>query len=269
MKNRLTPANYLWLILGGIFFIFPLLAAVEFSLRKAGNKGYDFSNYSWFLQEDGFTTNLRVSIELAVLTAILVLILMVPTVVYTHLGGKRYRRLVEFLCLVPLVVPVVCYAIGAVTFLPALFQTPFYDFGWGLDGLPWGLAFLYVVVSLPYTYRALDVGLSSVALETLVEASKSSGASFGQTLRYVVVASIKSAVNGALFMAVALSLGEFTLAVLMHFDTFPTWIANFSQDNVLGSIALSVFSLVGALIIVLIVSIIPNLKKKPALQEQE
>ena len=93
MKNKLTPANYLWLILGGIFFIFPLLAAVEFSLRKAGNKGYDFSNYSWFLQEDGFITNLRVSIELAVLTAILVLILMVPTVVYTHLGGKKYRQI--------------------------------------------------------------------------------------------------------------------------------------------------------------------------------
>jgi len=148
-------------------------------------------------------------------------------------------------------------------------QSAIYGMGWWLDNLPVGLAFLYVVVSLPYTYRSLDVGLSSVPLETLVEASRSIGASFGQTLRLVIMPSIRSAVNGAIFMAMALSLGEFTLATLMHFDTFPTWISDVAQDNVLGAISLSVFSLVGALIIVLVVSIVPNLKRNPGPEEQE
>jgi putative spermidine/putrescine transport system permease protein len=76
-------------------------------------------------------------------------------------------------------------------------------------------------------------------------------------------------VNGAIFMAMALSLGEFTLATLMHFDTFPTWISDVAQDNVLGAISLSVFSLVGALIFVLVVSIIPNLKRSSGPEEQE
>jgi putative spermidine/putrescine transport system permease protein len=269
MKTKLRPSSYAWLFAGAIFFIFPIIAAAEFSLRRSGAKTHDFSNYTWAFGQTGFGQNLWTSFRLAALTAILVLILMVPTVVYTHLGGKTWKRTIEFLCLVPLVVPVVSYAIGAVTALPTVFQSTLDNVGFGLNGLPIGLGFLYVIISLPYTYRSLDVGLSSVPLETLVEASRSIGATFGQTLRHVIVPSIRSAVNGAIFMAMALSLGEFTLAVLMHFDTFPTWIANVSQDNVLGAIALSVFALVGALFIVLVVSIVPNLKRKSTTEEQE
>ena len=261
MKSKLRLSHSLWLFAGALFFIFPIVAAAEFSFRQAGTHKHDLSNYRWFFAEPGFTENLWTSFRLAILTALLVLLLMVPTVVYTHLGGKSWKRVIEFLCLVPLVVPVVSYAIGAVTAMPTPMQSAIYGMGWWLDNLPVGLAFLYVVVSLPYTYRSLDVGLSSVPLETLVEASQSIGASFGQTLRLVIMPSIRSAVNGAIFMAMALSLGEFTLATLMHFDTFPTWISDVAQDNVLGAISLSVFSLVGALIFVLIVSIIPNLKR--------
>jgi putative spermidine/putrescine transport system permease protein len=122
-----------------------------------------------------------------------------------------------------------------------------------------------VIVSLPYTYRALDVGLSSIPLVTLVEASRASGGSMRQTLMFVIVPTIRSAVNGAIFLAVALSLGEFTLAVLLHWDTFPTWIANISQGHVLWAVSLSVMSLVGAWLIVLVVAIAPKSlrSKKP------
>ena len=82
---------------------------------------------------------------------------------------------------------------------------------------------------------------------------------------FVIVPTIRSAVNGAIFLAIALSLGEFTLAVLLHWDTFPTWIANISQGHVLWAVSLSVMSLVGAWILVLIVAIAPKSfrSKKP------
>ena len=73
--------------------------------------------------------------------------------------------------------------------------------------------------------------------------------------------------NGAIFLAIALSLGEFTLAVLLHWDTFPTWINNVSQDNVLGAISLSVFALFGAIFIVLIVALAPNIRKSEKIEE--
>ena len=122
MKLKLRPAHYLILLGGALFFVFPLMAAVEFSLRTNQGKSYGLANYRWFLHQDGFRPNLFMSFKLAALTAVLVLALMVPTVVYTHLGGAKWRRLIEFICLVPLVVPVVSFAIGAITAMPTLFQ---------------------------------------------------------------------------------------------------------------------------------------------------
>lgn len=256
MKRRLSPTNYLVLLCATGFFVFPLVAAFEFSLRANQGTTHNFSNYKWVFGQDGFKTNLFVSFRLAVLTAAVVLLLMVPTIVYLHLGGGRWKRMIEFICLIPLVVPVISFALGVATAFPTFLQSTVYE-----------LSFLYVIISLPYTYRALDVGLSSIPLVTLVEASRASGASMPQTLLFVIVPTIRSAVNGAIFMAIALSLGEFTLAVLLHWDTFPTWIANISQSNVLGAISLSVLSLVGAWLVVLVVAIAPKSIRSDKTQE--
>lgn len=256
MRARLTPLNYLVLLAASAFFVFPLVAAIEFSMRSHQGKSHDFSNYVAVMKESGFKTNLGVSFRLAILTAVLVLVMMVPTIVYLHLGGARWKRMIEFICLVPLVVPVISFALGVGTAFPTFLQSTVYE-----------LPFLYVIISLPYTYRALDVGLSSIPLITLVEASRASGGSMRQTLMFVIVPTIRSAVNGAIFLAVALSLGEFTLAVLLHWDTFPTWIANISQGHVLWAVSLSVMSLVGAWLIVLVVAIAPKSLRSKKTQE--
>ncbi|MCX6430614.1 MAG: ABC transporter permease subunit [Actinobacteria bacterium] len=256
MKRKLTPANYLALLAATSFFVFPLIAAFEFSLRVNLGKSHGFDNFRWVFQQEGFKTNLGVSFRLALLTAVAVLVLMVPTVVYLHLGGGRWKRMIEFICLVPLVVPVISFALGVGTAFPVFLQSTVYE-----------LSFLYVIVSLPYTYRALDVGLSSIPLLTLVEASRASGASMRQTLLFVIVPTIRSAVNGAVFLAIALSLGEFTLAVLLHWDTFPTWIANISQGHILNAIALSVLSLVGAWLVVVVMAIAPKSLRSNKTQE--
>lgn len=256
MKRRLTPANYLVMLAAGAFFTFPLIAAFEFSLRANAGKSHNFSNFQWVFAQEGFKTSLFVSFRLAFLAALIVLVLMVPTIVYLHLGGSRWKRMIEFICLIPLVVPVISFSIGVATAFPVFLQSTVYE-----------LSFLYVIVSLPYTYRALDVGLSSIPLIVLVEASRASGASMRQTLMFVIVPTIRSAVNGAIFLAIALSLGEFTLALLLHWDTFPTWIANISQSNVLGAVALSVLSLVGAWLIVVALAIVPKSIRSKKTQE--
>lgn len=256
MKKKLNALNYLVLLGASAFFIFPIIGATEFSLRANGATTHNFSNFQWAIQQDGFKTNLGVSLRLAILTAVAVLVLMVPTIVYLHLGGARWKRLIEFICLVPLVVPVISFALGVSTAFPVFLQSTVYE-----------LSFLYVIISMPYTYRALDVGLSSIPLVTLVEASRASGASMRQTLMFVIVPTIRSAVNGAIFLAVALSLGEFTLAVILHWDTFPTWIANISQGHILAAIALSVLSLVGAWLIVLVFAIAPKSFRSNKAQE--
>jgi len=129
-----------------------------------------------------------------------------------------------------------------------------------LQSTPYELCFFYVIVSMPYVYRAVDIGLQSISLSTLVEASQSLGASGLTTLRLVIVPAIRSAVTGALFISIALSLGEYALASLLHFNTFPTWVTNVSQENILGSIALSVSTLIGAWVVLLLIVFLPKIR---------
>ncbi|MEI6649468.1 MAG: ABC transporter permease subunit [Actinomycetes bacterium] len=252
MKNRiLNLSRYVILAAGLLFFVFPVASAIEFSLRSYGNKGHTFANYSWIFQQEDFFTNITISLKLAALSAVITLLTVVPAVTYLHLEGQRFKRIFEFLAILPLVVPVVSLAIGAQKAMPTFIQNSQYE-----------LAFFYVVIAIPYTFQSLNVGLTSIPLKTLVEASRSLGASFGRTVISVIVPAIRSAINAAIFLAVTLSFGEFTLTSLLHWETFPVWITRVSQGNVLGSIALSMFSLIGAWTLLILVQSAQNVRKK-------
>jgi putative spermidine/putrescine transport system permease protein len=157
---------------------------------------------------------------------------MVPTVTWLHLSGQRYKRLIEILTILPLIVPVVALATGAQLALPGFMQNSVYE-----------LSFMYVVIAMPYTYRALDIGLSGHPLATITNAARNLGASWLKTLISVVIPTIRTSVFAALFLMIALSLGEFTLAQLLHWTTFPVWVTNVSQQNVMGATALGMGSL--------------------------
>ena len=249
MKRKFTAFDKAIVAFAAFFFIAPLIAAAEYSARGYGDKGHTFANYSWIVHQLGFSPALLTSLRIAAITILIVLVLMVPTVVYVHLGGRRYRRLVEILCLLPIVIPVVSLAIGAQVAMPKSLRSTSYE-----------LCFFYVVVAMPYVYRTLDIGLQSVALSTLVEASQSLGADWFKTLTMVIIPAIRSSTTGALFITFALSLGEYTLAVLLHFHTFPTWATNVSQQNIYGSIAISVTTLGGAWIFLIVIAFIPRIK---------
>ena len=222
--------------LASVIFIFPLISSSEYSFRGFGGKGHNFSNYLWIIKQDGFLSHLLLSLELGVLAALLNLILMVPTALYVELKAKELRPLVEFLCLLPLVIPVVSLAIGAQAAMPEFLQNSQFE-----------LVFFFVIISLPYTYRALQTSISNFPLQTLVEAARGLGATRTRTILTVIVPAIKSGISGSFFLCFALSIGEFTLTSLLHWETFPTWTVVVSQQNILGAIALSVFSFIFAI----------------------
>lgn len=240
MKNKYIKWGFISVssILASLIFVFPLLAATLYSFKGDGGKGHSFANYSWLIHQDGFYPNLFVTLKLAVLAGALNLVLMVPTMVYLNLKGQRYKSLVDFLCILPLIIPVVSLAIGAQVAMPGFFQNTEYE-----------LVFFFVVIALPYTYRALDTSLQTVALKTLVEASRSLGASWTRTIVRVIVPAIRSGITGSLFLTFALSIGEYTITSLLHWETFSTWTVVAAQQNILGAIAISVFSFVGAIIL--------------------
>lgn len=229
-----SPAN-LALLVAGLFLFLPLIAATEFSLRDGGPDKHSLISYRWIIEQPGFGENLGITFRVMLLALFLTLILMVPTVTWLHLSGQQYKRLVDVMTMLPLIIPVVALATGAQLALPGFLHETVYE-----------LSFLYVVISMPYTYRALDIGMSAKPLATLVAAARNLGAPWIKVMSKVIIPSILPSIFAALFMTVTLSLGEFTLAQLLHWTTFPTWITNVSQQNILGATALAVGSLIFA-----------------------
>jgi putative spermidine/putrescine transport system permease protein len=93
-------------------------------------------------------------------------------------------------------------------------------------------------------------------VRTLVEASNSLGAGWATTLWRVVIPNLRTAMLSATVLTVALVLGEYTMASLDNFQTFPVWIVNFEQNSGPVSVAASLLALfVTWLLLMLIVTV--------------
>ena len=250
---------FIAVLLAGVFVLLPLGSASEYSFRTPilGPGTYGWDNYAWFVSQPDFGTYISLSLLLAAVAAAITLLVLVPTVVWLNLRGQRLRPLMEFLTLLPLVIPVVALAIGAQTSLPVELQSNQYS-----------LSFFYFVLALPYTYRTLDIGIRAIPLKTLSEAARSLGASQFKVIALVLAPVVRGAVIAAVFLTIALSLGEFTLTSLLHWQTFTTWVTVISQSNILGAIALSVFTIVAAFALLLVVGLVSIRTKRRQVSEE-
>jgi putative spermidine/putrescine transport system permease protein len=141
-----------------------------------------------------------------------------------------------FMALVPFVVPPIVMVVG-------LLRT----FKWtpsGYYGSPFGfLATAYVILAFPYMFFSLDAGFRSIDVHTLTEASQSLGAKWTTTLFRVILPNIRSAALAASFLTLAIVMGEFTIANLAAFHTFPIFLqyVNESQGFPAGALTLLSF----------------------------
>ncbi|MFI1509533.1 ABC transporter permease [Streptomyces sp. NPDC020597] len=239
-----------WGVLGlaGLYFVVPLAASVVFTVDVPG-QGVTFDAYTQIFSTAGFGSSLLLSLELAAATIAVVLLLMVPAMVALRLGSPRLRPVVEVVCSLPLVVPPIAFVAGIGTVLKwgpeHLSRTPLFQTFVAIQdpGFPVVLVLAYVVMALPFVYRALDAGLRSVDVRTLVEAARSCGAGWPQALVRAVLPNLRGALLNASFLTLALVLGEFTVAQLLGFQPFAVWIVNVSGSQAQLSVAVSVLSL--------------------------
>lgn len=243
-RRRQTGLRVVVLTLTGLFFCVPLLAMLSFSTRDAGTRSWD----AWkaLVQDEAVRTTIITSLELSLLTAVLMLGLLVPTMIWVRLRVPGLSRTVEFLCLLPLTIPAIALVVGFsnvqawVTYI--------------VGDTPLSLTFVYVVLVLPFAYRSLDAGLAAIDAVTLSEAARTLGASWFTVIVRIVLPGIRSAVLAAAMITVALVLGEFTFASLLNYDTLPVKIALLgkgaaAQVSVAASLASILFAL--ALLVVL------------------
>lgn len=242
------PGRSLVLVGAGLYFLLPLAASMVFTVDVPG-EGVTFDAYGQILGAEGFTSSLLLSLELAAVTIAVVLLLMVPAMVGLRLSAPRLRPVVEIVCSLPLVVPPIALVAGVSSVLrwgpEHLASTPLYQTFVAVQNpsFPVVLVLTYVVMALPFVYRALDAGLRAVDVRTLVEAARSCGADWPRALVRVVLPNLRGALLSASFLTLALVLGEFTVAQVLGFQPFAVWIVTVSGSQAQLSVAVSVLSL--------------------------
>jgi putative spermidine/putrescine transport system permease protein len=240
----------------GVFFLLPLVAMVEFTTRDDQTWPLLVNWPKLSTTYPDLASGILASLGQAALTSLLMLLLLVPTAIWVRLRLPRLRRVVEFLCLLPLTIPAIVLVVGL---------APVYAWvNYFLGGSSLTLVFAYTILVLPYAYRAIDAGLSAIDVRTLAEAARSLGAGWTTVMVRVVLPNIRSAVLSAAFLTVALVLGEFTIASLLHRTNLQVAIEFLGKSSATVSVAVSLVTLLLAFVLLLLLSLLGGRRRAAA-----
>jgi putative spermidine/putrescine transport system permease protein len=228
---------WLWIILGVGYFFTPLLGTLLFSLRaKRGELG--FTAYANVFSDPRFFATFGFSLQMALLTIVVGLLLIVPTAYWVHLKLPQLRPYVEFVTLLPFVVPAIVLVFGLIK----IYSRPPLSLTSSALTTNFLLVAGYVVLALPYMYRSVDTGLRAIDVRTLTEAAQSLGASWAMILFRVIFPNVRVALLSGAFLTFAIVIGELTLAQYLARPAFGPYMALIGQDRAYEPSALALIS---------------------------
>ena len=248
-RRRLNAFRYVVFTLFGLFIVLPLLALARFSLEGSKLGTWSVAAWTQIVSYPGLASAVELTLELAVLTSVAMLVLLLPTMIWIKLRVQWISRTFEFLCLLPLTIPAIALVVGLG---PVYNRIQHYS----LSALQ--LFWVYVILALPYAYRALSAGLGSMDVKTLSEAARSLGASWFTVMVRVIAPNMRQAILNALLLTTALVLGEFTIAYLLLYTNLQVALYSISRNTPNAGVlfSTSAASLLFAFILLLIVSYI-------------
>ncbi len=246
-RRRRWGSPWAWLIflLGVSYFVIPLIATIEFSLRAAYKDPVtgefirpSLAAYELVLKDPKFVGGLLTSFRIALITIAVSLLLLVPTAYWVRLKVPRARPVVELITLMPFVIPPVVLVFGLIR----IYAPPPLAFLNSTFGTEAVLVGAYVVLSFPYMYRAVDTGLSTIDLRTLTEAAQSLGAGWPRVLWSVIFPNLRGALLSGAFLTLAIVMGEYTIASFMGTKTFGPYLSLLGQNKAYEPAAGSIIS---------------------------
>ena len=236
--RRLTGgriASWVIFLLGVFYFILPLVATLLFSLRLQPF-GQAYSNV--LFRDPRFASSLIYSGLVGVATIVISIVLIVPTAYWVRLRVPRLRPYVEFITLLPFVIPPVILVFAL---LRAFSGAPVQLTG-SHEGLNVLVVAAYVVLSFPYMYRAVDSGLQAIDIRTLTEAAQSMGAGWGRILWAVILPNLRVALLSGSFLTLAIVIGEYTIASFLVRPAFGPYLSLLGRDKAFEPAAVSIIS---------------------------
>jgi putative spermidine/putrescine transport system permease protein len=232
-RNRVIA----WVIFvaGALYFLVPLAATFSWSLRA--EKGVlSFEAYRRLFAEANFVPSFTESLVNAVAVIFLSVLIIVPTAYWVRLRMPRLRPVVEFITLLPFVIPAVVLVFGIIRLYsrPPLLLTSTYDSSRVL------LICIYAAVSFPYMFRSVDNGLRTIDVRSLTEAAQSLGANWVTILRDVILPNVRVSVLSGALLTFAIVIGEFTIALFMAQHTLGPYMQELTRSKVYEPSAMAI-----------------------------
>lgn len=236
--TRRTVGSGLVMLVGVLYFFVPLLGTFEFSLRYRRGV-YSLEAYRIVLADPRFHATFLYSTVLALATIVVGILLVVPTAYWIQLRLPRLRPTVEFITLLPLVIPAIVIVFGYLRIYNSSSLLPLTASDRTTDLL---LMFSYVTLAMPYMYRAVDAGLRAIDVRTLTEAAQSLGAGWGTILVQVILPNVRVAVLSGAFLTFAIVIGEFTMASLLDRPAFGPYLQLIGANRAYEPSALAIIT---------------------------
>ena len=225
---------------GVIYFLGPLVATIDFSLR-IHREGYSLDAYRNVFQQPEFQHTLTFSLLIGVAAIVVGILLVVPAAYFVRLRAPQLRPIIEFVTLLPLIIPPIILVFGYIRMYSSSSWLPLTTTEAGTNLL---LTFAYVALAMPYMYRAIDTGLRTIDVQTLTEAANILGANTVTILVRVIFPNIIVAVLSGAFLTLAIVVGEFTIASLLNRPAFGVYMQNVGANRAFEPAALAVISFV-------------------------
>lgn len=257
-KQRVLKAVILTLTL--VFLFAPLVSMLLFTVRHPLSGRWSLAAWQAIFTGDGESlgTDMNVlwdglasSLILCVVTVVIMLVIMVPTMVIVHIRSRRLERAIEWVATLPLTIPAIVLVVGLGPIYRWLSADVF-------NTNPVWLCFAYVILVMPFAFRSIAVGLNSIDVKTLVEASRSLGASWPRVFFRVIIPNLWQSILSASFISIAVVLGEYTVASLLGRMNLQVALYQLGQSNSQVSTAMSLLALAFGMILLVALDLISS-----------
>lgn len=263
--------NKVALIVVMIYLLVPLAATLVFGV--ATGSGIDFTALQSTFTDPDLSTTLVFSLELALATTLLAVILVTPTAYWVQLRLPKARPLLDFLSLIPFAMPAIVLSVGLIEVYNGTNSPIINVLSLGIVPLlanlkivntPPLLVCAYVIIALPFVYRPIDNSLRAINTTVLTEAAYSLGSGWWRTFLTIILPNIFPGVISAALLVFSTVMGEFTIASLFGLYTFPIYLNNTGQNDPHKAAILAVLSFIFTLLCVLGIILLVRIRRGAA-----
>ncbi|HLY25072.1 MAG TPA: ABC transporter permease subunit [Aggregatilineales bacterium] len=258
-KKRTSLVAWGALLIGMLYMGIPLVATLIFSVSSklhsvTAPTPISFSAYATIFNDPKFGAGLWFSLGAGLLTILISTVLLVPLIYWVQLRMPYLRSVIEFMTLLPIVIPAIVLVFGLLGQYRGTFLTN------SDSGLYVLLTGSYVIIAFPYTYRPINTAFQAINVKVLTEAAQSLGSGWFTIIVRVILPNVWTGVLNAAFITLAIALGEFTISNALAQNTFSMYLF-YMETKIYEPVA---FTVVAFILTWFFIVVLQQVTKRPA-----